>query len=166
MKTSTRDPLRLRIPSCWRVGLLLRLDRCASEYARSRCAPRSRRGVVPPPKQYLGVRYVLGGPRRALSIARIRALDLCPARVRMRAREGRRGGRAPVPGDLQPGDLCSSSDAAPASRLRRRGTIIHARARGRVKLDRFGGTRARPTWFGGDCRGSSVLPAEGGSRCP
>ncbi len=47
-------------------------------------------------------------------------------------------------------------------------TIIHASSSGkRVKLDRFGGTRVRPTWFGQRLIAvRRVLPAEGVVELP
>lgn len=137
-------------------------------------APVHGEDVVRTAKQYLGVRYVLGGSTP-------RAFD-CSGFVRWifaqhgvwmprTAKEQAAVGDAPVPGDLQPGDLLFFFGGRGAQHIAvyvGGDTIIHASSTGkRVKLDRFGGTRARPTWFGRRLIAvRRVLPAEGVVELP
>ena len=137
-------------------------------------APVHGEDVVRTAKQYLGVRYVLGGSTP-------RAFD-CSGFVRWifakhgvwmprTAKEQAAVGDAPVPGDLQAGDLLFFFGGRGAQHIAvyvGGDTIIHASSTGkRVKLDRFGGTRARPTWFGRRLIAvRRVLPAEGVVEMP
>ncbi|MDQ6888017.1 MAG: C40 family peptidase [Gemmatimonadota bacterium] len=75
-------------------------------------------------------------------------------------------GWAPSVGDLEPGDLLffwGGSGAQHIAIYAGGDSIIHASARsGRVRLDHFGGTSARPSWFGQRLIAiRRVLPVEG-----
>jgi cell wall-associated NlpC family hydrolase len=111
--------------------------------------------IVRTARQYIGVRYVLGGSTP-------RAFD-CSGFVRWvfaehgidlprTAREQAGFGDAPFPGDLRPGDLLffyGGNGAQHIAMYVGGDTIIHASSsRGRVTLDRFSGSSMRPTWFG------------------
>jgi cell wall-associated NlpC family hydrolase len=111
--------------------------------------------IVRSARQYIGVRYVLGGSSP-------RAFD-CSGFVRWvfaehgidlprTAREQAGLGDAPYPGDLKPGDLLffyGGNGAQHIAMYVGGDTIIHASSsRGRVTLDRFSGSPMRPTWFG------------------
>lgn len=111
--------------------------------------------VVLSARQYIGVRYVLGGSTP-------RAFD-CSGFVRYvyaehgidlprTAREQAGFGDAPSPGDLRPGDLLffyGGNGAQHIAMYVGGDTIIHASSsRGRVTLDRLSGSLTRPTWFG------------------
>jgi peptidoglycan DL-endopeptidase CwlO len=106
-------------------------------------------------RRYLGVRYLLGGTTP-------RAFD-CSGFVRWvfaehgialprTAHEQAGVGDAPEPGDLRPGDLLFFWGGQGAQHIAMYvggDTIIHASSRsGRVKLDRFSGSRTSPGWFG------------------
>ena len=125
--------------------------------------------VIRTAKQYLGVRYALGGTTpRAFDCSGFVRWIFAQHGVRMprTAKEQAGVGDAPVPGDLQPGDLLFFFGGRGAQHIAvyvGGDTIIHASSSGkRVRLDRFGGTRARPTWFGRRLIAvRRVLPAEG-----
>jgi cell wall-associated NlpC family hydrolase len=137
-------------------------------------APVRGEDVVRTAKQYLGVRYVLGGTTpRAFDCSGFVRWIFAQHGVRMprTAKEQAAVGDAPVPGDLQPGDLLFFFGGRGAQHIAvyvGGDTIIHASSTGkRVKLDRFGGTRARPTWFGRRLIAvRRVLPAEGVIELP
>jgi hypothetical protein len=137
-------------------------------------APVRGEDVVRTAKQYLGVRYVLGGTTpRAFDCSGFVRWIFAQHGVRMprTAKEQAAVGDAPVPGDLQPGDLLFFFGGRGAQHIAvyvGGDTIIHASSSGkRVKLDRFGGTRARPTWFGRRLIAvRRVLPAEGVIELP
>ena len=137
-------------------------------------APVHGEDVVRTAKQYLGVRYVLGGTTpRAFDCSGFVRWIFAQHGVRMprTAKEQAAVGDAPVPGDLQPGDLLFFFGGRGAQHIAvyvGGDTIIHASSTGkRVKLDRFGGTRARPTWFGRRLIAvRRVLPAEGVVELP
>jgi peptidoglycan endopeptidase LytE len=130
--------------------------------------------VVRTAKQYLGVRYRLGGTTpRAFDCSGFVRWIFAQHGVNMprTAKEQAAVGDAPVPGDLQPGDLLFFFGGRGAQHIAvyvGGDTIIHASSSGkRVKLDRFGGTRRRPTWFGKRLIAvRRVLPAEGVMRFP
>jgi cell wall-associated NlpC family hydrolase len=130
--------------------------------------------VVRTAKQYLGVRYRLGGTTpRAFDCSGFVRWIFAQHGVGMprTAKEQAAVGDAPVPGDLQPGDLLFFFGGRGAQHIAvyvGGDTIIHASSGGkRVKLDRFGGTRRRPTWFGKRLIAvRRVLPAEGVIRLP
>ena len=130
--------------------------------------------VVRTAKQYLGVRYRLGGTTpRAFDCSGFVRWIFAQHGVRMprTAKEQAAVGDAPAPGDLQPGDLLFFFGGRGAQHIAvyvGGDTIIHASASGkRVKLDRFGGTRRRPTWFGRRLIAvRRVLPTEGVIRLP
>lgn len=130
--------------------------------------------VVRTAKRYLGVRYVLGGTTpRAFDCSGFVRWIFAQHGVRMprTAKEQAAVGDAPAPGDLQPGDLLFFFGGRGAQHIAvyvGGDTIIHASSTGkRVKLDRFGGTRARPTWFGRRLIAvRRVLPAEGVIELP
>lgn len=130
--------------------------------------------VVRTAKRYLGVRYVLGGTTpRAFDCSGFVRWIFAKHGVRMprTAKEQAAVGDAPAPGDLQPGDLLFFFGGRGAQHIAvyvGGDTIIHASSTGkRVKLDRFGGTRARPTWFGRRLIAvRRVLPAEGVVELP
>ncbi len=130
--------------------------------------------VVRTAKRYLGVRYVLGGTTpRAFDCSGFVRWIFAQHGVRMprTAKEQAAVGDAPPPGDLQPGDLLFFFGGRGAQHIAvyvGGDTIIHASSTGkRVKLDRFGGTRARPTWFGRRLIAvRRVLPAEGVVELP
>lgn len=130
--------------------------------------------VVRTAKRYLGVRYVLGGTTpRAFDCSGFVRWIFAQHGVRMprTAKEQAAVGDAPAPGDLQPGDLLFFFGGRGAQHIAvyvGGDTIIHASSTGkRVKLDRFGGTRARPTWFGRRLIAvRRVLPAEGVVELP
>ena len=132
-------------------------------------APVRGQDVVRTAKRYLGVRYVLGGTTpRAFDCSGFVRWIFAQHGVRMprTAKEQAAVGDAPSPGDLQPGDLLFFFGGRGAQHIAvyvGGDTIIHASSTGkRVKLDRFGGTRARPTWFGRRLIAvRRVLPAEG-----
>jgi cell wall-associated NlpC family hydrolase len=125
--------------------------------------------VVRTAKRYLGVRYVLGGTTpRAFDCSGFVRWIFAQHGVPMprTAKEQAAVGDAPVPGDLQPGDLLFFFGGRGAQHIAvyvGGDTIIHASSSGkRVRLDRFGGTRLRPTWFGRRLIAvRRVLPAEG-----
>ena len=137
-------------------------------------APVHGEDVVRTAKRYLGVRYVLGGTTpRAFDCSGFVRWIFAQHGVRMprTAKEQAAVGDAPVPGDLQPGDLLFFFGGRGAQHIAvyvGGDTIIHASSTGkRVKLDRFGGTRARPTWFGRRLIAvRRVLPAEGVVELP
>jgi cell wall-associated NlpC family hydrolase len=137
-------------------------------------APVHGQEVVRTAKQYLGVRYVLGGTTpRAFDCSGFVRWIFAQHGVRMprTAKEQAAVGDAPPPGDLQPGDLLFFFGGRGAQHIAvyvGGDTIIHASSTGkRVKLDRFGGTRARPTWFGRRLIAvRRVLPAEGVVELP
>lgn len=137
-------------------------------------APVHGEDVVRTAKQYLGVRYVLGGTTpRAFDCSGFVRWIFAQHGVRMprTAKEQAGVGDAPPPGDLQPGDLLFFFGGRGAQHIAvyvGGDTIIHASSTGkRVKLDRFGGTRARPTWFGRRLIAvRRVLPAEGVVELP
>lgn len=137
-------------------------------------APVHGEDVVRTAKRYLGVRYVLGGTTpRAFDCSGFVRWIFAQHGVRMprTAKEQAAVGDAPVPGDLQPGDLLFFFGGRGAQHIAvyvGGDTIIHASSTGkRVKLDRFGGTRARPTWFGRRLIAvRRVLPAEGVIELP
>jgi cell wall-associated NlpC family hydrolase len=130
--------------------------------------------VVRTAKRYLGVRYALGGSTpRAFDCSGFVRWIFAQHGVRMprTAKEQAAVGDAPVPGDLQPGDLLFFFGGRGAQHIAvyvGGDTIIHASSSGRrVRLDRFGGTRARPTWFGRRLIAvRRVLPAEGVIEMP
>ena len=125
--------------------------------------------VVRTAKRYLGVRYVLGGTTpRAFDCSGFVRWIFAQHGVPMprTAKEQAAVGDAPVPGDLQPGDLLFFFGGVGAQHIAvyvGGDTIIHASSSARrVRLDRFGGTRMRPTWFGRRLIAvRRVLPAEG-----
>jgi cell wall-associated NlpC family hydrolase len=125
--------------------------------------------VVRTAKRYLGVRYVLGGTTpKAFDCSGFVRWIFAQHGVRMprTAKEQAAVGDAPTPGDLQPGDLLFFYGGVGAQHIAvyvGGDTIIHASSTAkRVKLDRFGGTRRRPTWFGRRLIAvRRVLPAEG-----
>jgi cell wall-associated NlpC family hydrolase len=125
--------------------------------------------VVNTARQYLGVRYVLGGTTpRAFDCSGFVRWIFAQHGVKMprTAKEQAAVGDAPAPGDLQPGDLLFFFGGRGAQHIAvyvGGDTIIHASSTAkRVKLDRFGGTRSRPTWFGRRLIAvRRVLPAEG-----
>jgi cell wall-associated NlpC family hydrolase len=137
-------------------------------------APVHGEDVVRTAKRYLGVRYVLGGTTpRAFDCSGFVRWIFAQHGVRMprTAKEQAAVGDAPAPGDLQPGDLLFFFGGRGAQHIAvyvGGDTIIHASSTGkRVKLDRFGGTRARPTWFGRRLIAvRRVLPAEGVVELP
>ncbi|HJU66943.1 MAG TPA: C40 family peptidase [Gemmatimonadaceae bacterium] len=137
-------------------------------------APVHGEDVVRTAKRYLGVRYVLGGTTpRAFDCSGFVRWIFAQHGVRMprTAKEQAAVGDAPAPGDLQPGDLLFFFGGRGAQHIAvyvGGDTIIHASSTGkRVKLDRFGGTRARPTWFGRRLIAvRRVLPAEGVIELP
>ena len=137
-------------------------------------APVHGEDVVRTAKRYLGVRYVLGGTTpRAFDCSGFVRWIFAQHGVRMprTAKEQAAVGNAPLPGDLQPGDLLFFFGGRGAQHIAvyvGGDTIIHASSTGkRVKLDRFGGTRARPTWFGRRLIAvRRVLPAEGVVELP
>ena len=137
-------------------------------------APVHGEDVVRTAKQYLGVRYRLGGTTpRAFDCSGFVRWIFAQHGVRMprTAKEQAAVGDAPVPGDLQPGDLLFFFGGRGAQHIAvyvGGDTIIHASSSGkRVKLDRFGGTRRRPTWFGRRLIAvRRVLPAEGVVELP
>jgi cell wall-associated NlpC family hydrolase len=137
-------------------------------------APVRGEDVVRTAKQYLGVRYVLGGTTpRAFDCSGFVRWIFAQHGVRMprTAKEQAAVGDAPAPGDLQPGDLLFFFGGRGAQHIAvyvGGDTIIHASSSGkRVKLDRFGGTRRRPTWFGQRLIAvRRVLPAEGVVELP
>lgn len=111
--------------------------------------------VVETARQYLGVRYVLGGTTP-------RAFD-CSGFVRYvfgkhgvfvprTAHEQSALGRRPDTGDLQPGDLLFFYGGEGAQHIAMyigRDSIIHASSGGhRVKIDAISGTGMHRTWFG------------------
>lgn len=130
--------------------------------------------VVRTARQFLGVRYRLGGTTP-------KAFD-CSGYVRYvfaqhgitlprTAREQVAVGDAPFPGDLEPGDLLFFYGGQGAQHIAiyvGGDTIIHASSSGRrVKLDRMGGTRNGATWFGRRLIAvRRVLPMEGVLRMP
>lgn len=137
-------------------------------------APVHGEDVVRTARRYLGVRYVLGGTTpRAFDCSGFVRWIFARHGVRMprTAKEQAAVGDAPPPGDLQPGDLLFFFGGRGAQHIAvyvGGDTIIHASSTGkRVKLDRFGGTRARPTWFGRRLIAvRRVLPAEGVVELP
>ena len=137
-------------------------------------APVRGEDVVRTAKRYLGVRYVLGGTTpRAFDCSGFVRWIFAQHGVRMprTAKEQAAVGDAPATGDLQPGDLLFFFGGRGAQHIAvyvGGDTIIHASSTGkRVKLDRFGGTRARPTWFGRRLIAvRRVLPAEGVVELP
>lgn len=137
-------------------------------------APVHGEDVVRTAKRYLGVRYVLGGTTpRAFDCSGFVRWIFAQHGVRMprTAKEQAAVGDAPVPGDLQPGDLLFFFGGRGAQHIAvyvGGDTVIHASSSGkRVRLDRFGGTRARPTWFGRRLIAvRRVLPAEGVVELP
>lgn len=137
-------------------------------------APVRGEDVVRTAKRYLGVRYVLGGTTpRAFDCSGFVRWIFAQHGVRMprTAKEQAAVGDAPVPGDLQPGDLLFFFGGRGAQHIAvyvGGDTVIHASSSGkRVRLDRFGGTRARPTWFGRRLIAvRRVLPAEGVIELP
>ncbi len=130
--------------------------------------------IVATARRYLGVRYLLGGTTP-------RAFD-CSGLVRWvfaqhgialprTAHEQAAVGRAPEPGDLQPGDLLFFYGGRGAQHIAiyiGRDSIIHASSGGhRVKLDRITGTGTRRTWFGQRLIAvRRVLPADGVFELP
>jgi cell wall-associated NlpC family hydrolase len=130
--------------------------------------------VVRTAKRYLGVRYALGGTTpRAFDCSGFVRWIFAQHGVRMprTAKEQAAVGDAPVSGDLQPGDLLFFFGGRGAQHIAvyvGGDTIIHASSTARrVRLDRFGGTRARPTWFGRRLIAvRRVLPAEGVVQLP
>lgn len=130
--------------------------------------------VVRTAKRYIGVRYALGGTTpRAFDCSGFVRWIFAHHGVRMprTAKEQAAVGDAPVPGDLQPGDLLFFFGGRGAQHIAvyvGGDTIIHASSSAkRVRLDRFGGTRARPTWFGRRLIAvRRVLPAEGVIELP
>ncbi|HEU5186752.1 MAG TPA: C40 family peptidase [Gemmatimonadaceae bacterium] len=137
-------------------------------------APVRGEDVVRTAKQYLGVRYVLGGTTpRAFDCSGFVRWIFAQHGVNMprTAKEQAAVGDAPPPGDLQPGDLLFFFGGSGAQHIAvyvGGDTIIHASSSGkRVKLDRFGGTRRRPTWFGQRLIAvRRILPAEGVVELP
>jgi cell wall-associated NlpC family hydrolase len=137
-------------------------------------APVRGKDVVRTAKRYLGVRYALGGSTpRAFDCSGFVRWIFAQHGVRMprTAKEQAAVGDAPVIGDLQPGDLLFFFGGRGAQHIAvyvGGDTIIHASSSGkRVRLDRFGGTRARPTWFGRRLIAvRRVLPAEGVLEIP
>jgi cell wall-associated NlpC family hydrolase len=137
-------------------------------------APVHGEDVIRTAKRYLGVRYVLGGTTpRAFDCSGFVRWIFAQHGVRMprTAKEQAAVGDAPVPGDLQPGDLLFFFGGRGAQHIAvyvGGDTIIHASSSGRrVRLDRFGGTRARPTWFGRRLIAvRRVLPAVGVVEIP
>jgi cell wall-associated NlpC family hydrolase len=137
-------------------------------------APVRGEDVVRTAKRYLGVRYALGGSTpRAFDCSGFVRWIFAQHGVRMprTAKEQAAVGDAPVIGDLQPGDLLFFFGGRGAQHIAvyvGGDTIIHASSSGkRVRLDRFGGTRARPTWFGRRLIAvRRVLPAEGVLEIP
>jgi cell wall-associated NlpC family hydrolase len=137
-------------------------------------APVHGEDVVRTAKRYLGVRYALGGTTpRAFDCSGFVRWIFAQHGVRMprTAKEQAAVGDAPTPGDLQPGDLLFFFGGRGAQHIAvyvGGDTIIHASSSGkRVRLDRFGGTRARPTWFGRRLIAvRRVLPAEGVIELP
>ena len=137
-------------------------------------APVRGQDIVRTAKRYLGVRYVLGGTTpRAFDCSGFVRWIFAQHGVRMprTAKEQAAVGDAPVPGDLQPGDLLFFFGGRGAQHIAvyvGGDTVIHASSSGkRVRLDRFGGTRARPTWFGRRLIAvRRVLPAEGVVELP
>jgi cell wall-associated NlpC family hydrolase len=137
-------------------------------------APVHGQDVVRTAKRYLGVRYVLGGSTpRAFDCSGFVRWIFAQHGVRMprTAKEQAAVGDAPPPGDLQPGDLLFFFGGRGAQHIAvyvGGDTIIHASSSGkRVRLDRFGGTRTRPTWFGRRLIAvRRVLPAEGVIELP
>lgn len=137
-------------------------------------APVHGEDVVRTAKRYLGVRYVLGGTTpRAFDCSGFVRWIFAQHGVRMprTAKEQAAVGDAPAPGDLQAGDLLFFFGGRGAQHIAvyvGGDTIIHASSTGkRVRLDRFGGTRARPTWFGRRLIAvRRVLPAEGVVELP
>src|SRR5688572_27324599 len=137
-------------------------------------APVRGEDVVRTAKRYLGVRYALGGNTpRAFDCSGFVRWIFAQHGVRMprTAKEQAGVGDAPVPGDLQAGDLLFFFGGRGAQHIAvyvGGDTIIHASSSGkRVRLDRFGGTRVRPTWFGRRLIAvRRVLPAEGVIEMP
>jgi hypothetical protein len=137
-------------------------------------APVRGEDVVRTAKRYLGVRYALGGTTpRAFDCSGFVRWIFAQHGVRMprTAKEQAAVGDAPIPGDLQPGDLLFFFGGSGAQHIAvyvGGDTIIHASSSGRrVRLDRFGGTRARPTWFGRRLIAvRRLLPAEGVIELP
>lgn len=137
-------------------------------------APVRGEDVVRTAKRYLGVRYVLGGTTpRAFDCSGFVRWIFAQHGVAMprTAKEQAAVGDAPPTGDLQPGDLLFFFGGRGAQHIAvyvGGDTIIHASSSGkRVKLDRFGGTRRRPTWFGQRLIAvRRVLPAEGVIELP
>jgi cell wall-associated NlpC family hydrolase len=125
--------------------------------------------IVETARHYLGVRYVLGGTTP-------RAFD-CSGFVRYvfaqhglafprTAHEQAALGRAPAPGELEPGDLLFFYGGRGAQHIAiyiGGDSIIHASSSGhRVKLDRLPGRGARRSWFGQRLIAvRRVLPADG-----
>lgn len=130
--------------------------------------------VVNTARQYLGVKYVLGGTTpRAFDCSGFVRWIFAQHGVRMprTAKEQAAVGDAPAPGDLQPGDLLFFFGGQGAQHIAvyvGGDTIIHASSTAkRVKYDRIGGTRRRPTWFGRRLIAvRRILPAEGVVRVP
>jgi cell wall-associated NlpC family hydrolase len=130
--------------------------------------------VVRTARRYLGVRYALGGTTpRAFDCSGFVRWIFAQHGVHMprTAKEQAGVGDAPASGDLQPGDLLFFFGGRGAQHIAvfvGGDTIIHASsAAKRVRLDRFGGTRARPTWFGRRLIAvRRVLPAEGVVQLP
>lgn len=120
-------------------------------------------------RQHIGVRYVFGGSTpRAFDCSGFVRYVFAQHGLRLprTAKEQAGLGNAPVPGDLQPGDLLFFYGGRGASHIALYvggDTIIHASSSAkRVRLDRFSGERTRPTWFGKRLIAvRRVLPAEG-----
>jgi cell wall-associated NlpC family hydrolase len=130
--------------------------------------------VVRTAKRYIGVRYALGGTTpRAFDCSGFVRWIFAQHGVRMprTAKEQAAVGDAPAIGDLKAGDLLFFFGGSGAQHIAvyvGGDTIIHASSTAkRVRLDRFGGTRARPTWFGRRLIAvRRVLPAEGVVQLP
>lgn len=130
--------------------------------------------VVNTARQYLGVKYVLGGTTpRAFDCSGFVRWIFAQHGVRMprTAKEQAGVGNAPAHGDLQPGDLLFFFGGQGAQHIAvyvGGDTIIHASSTAkRVKYDKIGGTRQRPTWFGRRLIAvRRILPAEGVVRVP